>query len=202
MPKTQVDNLRDVVKWSTNKQYQREAIKDSKKWFRDQIQILKNDSKKYKMSDLRLRTALPDTLVGSMIFYKYDPKHKDTLPYYDSFPLVILLDETSDGWLGLNLHYLPPGMRATFLTRMMDTLSNSKFDKKTRFKITYGLLKKASRYKYFKPCIKRYLNNHVRSKVQIIRPAQWHKAIFLPTADFRKASNKAVWSDSKRKMTS
>lgn len=202
MPRTANDPLRDTIKWSTNKAYRKEEIRNAKKWFREQIQALKTDKKKRKMSDFRLRTALPETLHGSMIFYKYDPKHKLTLPYYDTFPLVILLEEYPDGWLGLNLHYLPPGMRATFMTRLMDVLNNTKFDKTTRLRATYGLLKSASKFSYFKPCIKRYLSGHVRSKVQIVRPAQWHRAIFLPVANFRKASDRDVWTDSKRKMNS
>lgn len=200
MPRTRQDKLRGTIKWGTSKKYQQEEIRNAKKWFRDQVQSLKGDKVKRKMSDFRTRTALPDTLMGSMLFYKYDPKHKLTLPYYDTFPLIILIGEYDDGWLGLNLHYLPPGMRATFLTRLMDTLNNTKFNKTTRFQATYHILTKAQKYRYFKPCIKRYLNNHVQSKVQLIRPSKWHHAIFLPTARFKKASDKTVWTDSKRIM--
>ena len=39
-------------------------------------------------------------IVGKMYFYSYDPKLKDVLPYYDRFPLVIPIENYSDGFLG------------------------------------------------------------------------------------------------------
>ena len=30
-------------------------------------------------------------IIGSMQMFFYDPKYKDTLPYYDKFPLAIIL---------------------------------------------------------------------------------------------------------------
>ena len=45
--------------------------------------------------------------LGGLYFFYYDPKTKDSLPYYDTFPLVLALERYNDGFLGLNLHYLP-----------------------------------------------------------------------------------------------
>ena len=44
---------------------------------------------------------------GRLNMFFYDPKFKKTLPYYDTFPLVLPLEPYSDGFLGINLHYLP-----------------------------------------------------------------------------------------------
>ena len=53
----------------------------------------------------------PKAFIGRMYFYHYDPKYKDVLPVYDKFPLVIPMEMYSDGFLGLNLHYLDPYSR-------------------------------------------------------------------------------------------
>ena len=92
-----------------------------------------------------------------MVMYTYNPKLKETLPYYDTFPLTIVVGPAKDGFYGINLHYLPPKVRAIFLDKLGDIASNQKFNATTRFKITYKLLMATKNYKYFKPCFKHYL---------------------------------------------
>jgi len=137
-------------------------------------------------------------LLGSMQMFFYDPKHKDTLPYYDAFPLVIVIGPAKDGFLGLNLHYLPPVLRAKFLDALMDVTTNEKYNESTRFDITYEMLKSATKFKYFKPCVKHYLNKHVRSRFARIPAPEWEIATFLPTAVWQKASGSTVYKDSRR----
>ncbi len=84
-----------------------------------------------------------------------------------------------------------------FLSRLFEVLNNHKLDKSTRLLATYSLLKGASKYKYFKPCIKRYLYSQIKSKISVIRPKQWPKAVLLPTAKFVGASKSSVWKESK-----
>ena len=140
------------------------------------------------------------TIVGSMFMFFYDPKGKKDLPFYDSFPLVIVIGPAEGGFLGLNLHYLPPVLRAKFLDALLDATNNKRYNETTRFNITYDLMRRASKYKYFKPCIKHYLNDHVRSRFARVEPPEWEIATFLPTADFQKASQQKVWEDSRRKI--
>jgi hypothetical protein len=142
------------------------------------------------------------TIIGGMFMFFYDPKGKDTLPYYDSFPLVIVIGPADGGFLGLNLHYLPPVLRAKFLDALLDETNNKRYDETTRFNATYDLMKRAAKYKYFKPCIKHYLNDHVRSRFARVEAPEWEIATFLPTADFQKASKQEVYRDSRRKMNS
>lgn len=179
--------------------YKKKDIVNAKKWFRDNIAALASGKDRATIKDLRLRTAHPSTVIGSMCYYRYDPKWKDILPFYDTFPLVIILEEYKDGYLGLNLHYLPPSFRAKFLGVLFDTLNNTKFDKTTKLKVTYGILKSITKYKFFSPCIKRYLFSHMKSSLQVVRPTMWHRAIMLPMAQFKKSSAATVWADSKNK---
>ena len=88
--------------------------KESREWFRKKAaslgRINTNQLMKQEELDLTARQAN-----GSMYMFYYDPKHKETLPYYDSFPLAIVIERRPGGFLGLNLHYLPPILRAKFL---------------------------------------------------------------------------------------
>lgn len=174
-----------------------EEEKQAKKLFRNRLLSLSRaDITSKSMSDIRYRGDLP--LIGRMVYYKYQAKGDGKLPYWDKFPLVIMIDETAQHYLGLNLHYLPPKVRETFLTKLMDVINNSKFDKTTKLKVTYGILKGATKYRYFQPCIKKYIKKNIRSNIMIIRASQWHTAIHLPVARFKGTTEQNVWSDSRK----
>jgi len=124
----------------------------------------------------------PQAFIGRMYMYHYNPKYKDVLPVYDKFPLVIPMEMYSDGFLGLNLHYLDPYSRLALLDRLMDFANNDKYNDTTKFNLSYDLLSRSRRYKMIEPCIKRYLLSHIRSSLIYIEPNSWETAIFLPTA--------------------
>jgi len=169
----------------------------SRDWFRRKAQQLRRVNRNQLMKEEPIQLKNTE-IVGSMQMFFYDPKTKDKLPYYDSFPLVIVLGPAEGGFLGLNLHYLPPMLRAKFLDGLLDTINDPKYTDKTRFDVTYGMLKRAARLKYFKPCVKHYLNDHVRSRFATVPAPEWEIATFLPTADFQKAGKNKVYSDSRR----
>ena len=104
------------------------------------------------------------------------------------------------GFMGLNLHYLPPILRAKFLDALLDITNNKKYDQSTKFNATYSVLKKAAKFKYFKPCVKHYLSQHVKSRFAKVNPPEWEIATFLPTADFAKASRSTVYTDSRKAL--
>lgn len=168
----------------------------SREWFMTKAKELKNINRNTLMKEdpILLKNR---QVIGSMFMFFYQPKHKDTLPYYDSFPLVIVLKPAKDGFLGLNLHYLPPVLRAKFLDSLLDITNNKKYNETTKFNLTYELLKGAEKYKYFKPCIKHYLTSHVRSRFAMVQAPEWEIATFLPTADFQKATAREVYRDSR-----
>ncbi len=170
--------------------------KEANAWFAKKAKELGPVGKKV-LSDNRLGDG-SDTKPGDMVMYIYDPKLKATLPYYDTFPLSIVVGPAKEGFYAINLHYLPPNIRAVFLDRLGDVVSNKKFNASTKFRITYNLLKATKNYKYFKPCFKHYLTKNVSSKIAKVNAAEWNIAIFLQTAKFRKASESKVWADSRR----
>lgn len=168
-------------------------------WFRNNvIKMNRGVSPHALMADgdrLKTRPA-----VGQMYLYFYDPKWKKELPYYDRFPLVIVLEQYRDGFLGLNLHYLPPKLRAVLLGKLLDLATDKRWDERTKLKISYDILKSAAKYKEFKPCVKRYLNNHLRSRFLKVNPREWQVAIFLPVERFEKKTKTAVWQDSRGRV--
>lgn len=178
-------------------QYSKESIA----WFR-------NSMRKTVVSSTRLMREEKENIVGSwtnvgigkMYFAYYDPKHKATLPFYDSFPLIIPIQKYPDGFLGLNLHYLPPTLRAKLLDSLYETINNASLDENKRMMINYTILKNASKHRYFEPCVKRYLGTHFRSKFLKVPHQNWTPAVFLPVETFEKASRKDVWENSRSKM--
>lgn len=138
--------------------------------------------------------------IGNMYMFVYDPKNKETLPYYDRFPLIIAIGPAKGGFLGINFHYLPPKLRAKLMDALYDTATNDRFDETTRLRINYGILSAATKFKEFKPCIKHYLGDHVRTRMVYIQPSEWDIALFLPTASFKGANKTKVWAESRIKI--
>ena len=81
----------------------------------------------------------------------------------------------------MNLHYLPPVLRA----KALDALLNE----------GDGVPEK-----YIRPTIHRYLFSQVRSRFALVDKPEWEIATFLPLADFRKSSVSKVYADSRKKM--
>ncbi len=172
--------------------------KESMRWFRTRVSQMKSVNRTSLMKDARNRKRF---IYGDMYMYMYDPKHKQTLPYYDRFPLTIPIEPAKGGFLGLNLHYLPQTLRAQFLDQLYDRTNNTKFDESTRFNVTYKMLKGLSGKPYFKACVKHYLTSQIRSSFAIVDSADWEIAIFLPTESFRKSSMENVWKESRKKIS-
>lgn len=170
---------------------------ESRDWFRRKASTLGNINRNALMKEepIQLKNR---QVIGSMYMFFYDPKHKETLSYYDSFPLVIVLDKAEGGFLGMNLHYLPPILRAKFLDALIDTANNKLYTDDTRFMVSYRMMKAAAKFKYYKPCVKHYLTSHIRSRLALVPAPEWEIATFLPTADFQKGSRREVYRDSRK----
>lgn len=136
--------------------------------------------------------------IGRLFLYQYDPKTKETLPYYDIFPLVFPFALDKDGFKGLNMHYLPPPLRAKLMDAFHEITNNNRYDKTTKLKLSYELLKTSANMKYFKPCVKKYLYSHMVTKFLMIPADQWDIALHVPLQSFRKASSRTVYRDSRR----
>lgn len=172
----------------------------SRDWYRKTAQEHKTVNERQLMVNGNERlTTRP--IVGSMYMYYYDPKHKATLPYYDAFPLVFPYKKVEGGFMGINLHYLPLPLRAKLMDALYDVSNNERYDETTRLKLNYNVLNSTAKFKYFKPCIKHYLTDQMRSKFLYVYPSEWDMALFLPLERFRGASKQKVWAESKKLIT-
>lgn len=173
------------------------ATKKSQQWFTAQVKKLANATTPQNLVN---SGTLTNTLVpGNMYLFFYDPKTKDKLPYYDRFPLVLPYERTPDGFMGLNFHYLPPILRVRLLDRLMMFKTTKELNERTRLKFTYAVLNNASKFALAKPCIKRYITSHVRSRFSLISSEEWVTAMLLPVERFVGTSKEQVWRDSQRK---
>jgi len=173
---------------------------DAREWFRNKARS-SNTNDRYPDNIIKSSAKSNGVEVGHMYHFYYDPKTKATLPYYDRFPLIFMVGPAKDGFYGINLHYLPPKLRASLMDNLYDIASDRRYDEGTKLRIKYSLLNGASKYRYFKPTFKHYLNAHVNSKFVKIDSSEWDIALFLPTERFEKAGKSRVFADS-RKMIS
>jgi len=170
---------------------------ESREWFRKRVQRLTRVNRDQLMREPEV-TRRATHSYGGMFMYFYDPKHKDKLPYYDRFPLTIPVEPAKGGFRGINLHYLPPILRAKFLDALLGITNNKKYDESTKFNLTYRLLNSSRNMRYFKPCFKHYLLDHVKSRFAEVPAPEWEIATFLPTAQWEKSSAGRIYSDSRK----
>ena len=176
-------------------------VQRSARWFQDKIKGLKGDlrnrfsstnaAKFYREADNKVEKAILKKRIeyGDLFCYYYNPKYRATLPYYDMFPMIMLLKAEKETFLGINFHYLRPKWRAILLDRVTARIGG-------------GLPKwsKLRQIRQIAPTIKRYRFDHIMRRVVPIEENEQEIAIFLPTERFRKSAKAKVWADSERKF--
>jgi hypothetical protein len=168
----------------------------SYQWYRQQIASLgKLTNTNQILRDTKIATRL---IPGEMYLFYYDPKYKDTLPYYDRLPLVLPFRKVPDGFYGINLHYLPYMMRFIILGLLSDYSTGK--DEDTRIQLSWRLLNASSRLHPAKFAVKHYLNSHVKSRLYKIPYTDWVTASQLPVEKFVGAQKTKVWQDFNRTL--
>ena len=168
-------------------------------WFRSIVNRTRGQFSKETPQKILSRqdSLVSKSVLGKMYFYSYNPKWKDELPWYDTFPLVFPIERYPDGFLGLNFHYLAPKHRAILMDQLKAFANNKKYDETTRLRLTYNMLKGFTKIKRARPTVHRYLTSKVNSKFVLINADEWEVALFLPVERFKKANKKKVWAHSK-----
>ena len=163
----------------------------STQWFREKIKEFGTPKSADLIRDGK-RTSTPT--FGLLNMFIYDPKLKDKLPYYDTFPLVLPIEKYSNGFLGINIHYLSMPMRLRLLDRLVDYSNNDKFDTSTKLNVDYSRLKKVD---LIKPCLKRYLAGNVKTQFRKVEADEFMVATLLPVQRFKKQSDSHVFAKSR-----
>ena len=175
-----------------------QSVKDASKgrpksteWYKDKIKEFGKPGAQNLIRDGK-RSSIP--FYGRLNMFFYDPKWKKKLPYYDTFPLVLPIEKYPDGFLGINMHYLPIPLRVRLLDRLVDFSNNTKFDESTKLIVNYSKLKNV---RLIKPTLHRYLAGHTKSQFRRIDADEWTIAVLLPVQRFKKATDKEVWKESR-----
>lgn len=162
-------------------------------WYRQQVNKVATGTTARQLFRQGKLTGRPS--VGRLNLFGYNPKLRKTLPFYDIFPLVLPVDTIPGGFIGMNFHYLPPMLRFKLLDRLQATASDRRFDKNTKFDVSYNDIKRMS---LVKPTIKKYLYSHVQTGFLRINANEAAIAIYLPVQRFKKASDATVYANSRR----
>ena len=165
----------------------------SASWYRNAVSLIADRSSPAELFASGKLLGRPSA--GRMAMFFYDPKTKARLPYYDTFPLVLPIETAKGGFIGLNFHYLPYGVRFAFLQQLQSYATNSKFDQSTKILASYNSIKGN---KYTKASIKRYLYSQVRSQFLRVNVDEMALAAYLPVAQFQGASLGTVFSRSRK----
>lgn len=143
---------------------------------------------------------------GKLYLFRYNPKMKKEMRYYDELPLVLIFRILNDGFIGLNLHYITPERRIQLLAYLFKykILSN---DQIVALNINYTKIKNNSKG-IDKPCIHRYLMQRVTSRFVLLEIDEWFTLdrngklynciITLPIEKFRKKNKEFVWKESEK----
>jgi len=194
-----VSNLFQKVEFEAFRAGITPRTRESRAWFRKRVQNIKVNRRE--LLDAEMVEKRNKSVIGSMYMFFYDAKLRESLPYWDSFPVIIAVGPAKGGFYGLNLHYLPIPLRAKFLDNLMDITNNKKFDESTKFGVSYEYLKGASKMRYFKPCFKHYLTSQVEGQLSYIPPPEWEIATFLPAAQWQKGGQSQAYKDSRRMIS-
>jgi hypothetical protein len=175
-------------------------VKRSKKWFEERTKYLSTK----KITPNRLMVAEEgekltyEIVPGKLFSFYYMPKGYQTLPYYDTFPMVFPYDRDATTFIGLNMHYLDYPMRFELFRALMKTATSRHLNESTKLRYDWELIKNVAKMQPAKHCIKRYLFSHVQSPFLEFSPSDWPTALTLPVERFVGASKQQVWTDSRR----
>lgn len=179
--------------------YDFSIVKKSKTWFDQQSAILTGRGiNPARILNDRKNTVSSKITPGNLYMFLYDPKYAESLPYYDRFPLVFPWRATPDGFIGLNVHYLHYALRVKLMDKLLEHATTPNITSDTKLKISWQILDGMSKFAPAAPCIKQYLNNHVRSQFIKIDPVDWPTAMMLPVEQFAGAGKNTVWRASRR----
>jgi hypothetical protein len=105
---------------------------------------------------------------GSMIHFKYDAKHKDTLPFWDKYPTIIVLKYQGSRMLGLNLHFVPFPLRKVITEYVLKQNINN-IKKNKPISIDYNTMKQFLVASRATICIRSYLVGRITSRITFVK---------------------------------
>ena len=160
------------------------GVRKTSAWYRNAVSSIADKVTARRLMNQGRLIGRPS--VGRLNMFFYDPKYKKTLPYYDTFPLVLPLERIPGGFAGINFHYLRPVARFSLLEQLQRYATRGReITSANSFDVSYNRVKNIP---LVKNTIKKYLFSHVRSNFLRIDFDEAALAVYLPVANFKKGS--------------
>lgn len=158
----------------------------------DQVHILNE------YRNVRSMTTTSGNIARGLLYtYRYEAK---TVPWWDRYPLILCLEKKPPYMLGLNFHYLPIGFRFALFEALMPLVAPIPVDQLSRIYIVYRRLAADARYRAFRPALKKYRLDRIRSSVVMISPIEWPVALAYPSQQWVNTTDQQVWTNSVQKI--
>lgn len=173
-------------------------VNRSQQWYQSQVKNLQNMSGSVStMLSGQAKNLRSNIKFGELYLFQYDALHQDTLPYWDAMPLVFPFAPAQGGFLGLNLHYLPYGLRFQLMGALID-VTHQTANQNKQVQLSWQLLNSSSKLSGVQACVKHYLKSQMRSRFLNIPQEQWLSASMMPLEQFQGADKAAVWRQSRK----
>jgi len=128
---------------------------------------------------------------GKIYVFKYNPKYKNELPWYDANPVVLALDPNGNNDVGINLNLIPGYVKELLLDRVYESFSleiaRKKLGKKKNDAVAQGGLSinwedskdSLARYKF---ALRQYIPNRKIGQA-VVSYENWGKIVLCDFAD-------------------
>lgn len=176
----------------------RRPDKAAVRWYRDEY--MNNPTRHVKR-----KIAMP----GTLVMFDYDnPKYKDELDFYDTQPLVLVLQpfitkEEKIRILGINLHLLPPKIRklvlyqAFYLYKSEYTAQLFSDKKALQVNVEWQAIKKQLEKYGAGFAVRMYIPQRQQNVIEF-KQEDWAKAVWIPSKGYAKigpAKLEAKWKE-------
>lgn len=125
-------------------------------------------------------------VAGRMYLYSYDALYKDVLPIWDALPLIIFMDFRTNGFTGLNVHYISFMNKRRLLKKLESIARDDKVVGGKKVLLSYKMIKGFSSVKDIETGFKRYRFDRLRSQFIEIPYDDWKYIVYLPIAKWHK----------------
>jgi hypothetical protein len=79
-------------------------------------------------------------------------------------------------------------------------LNSASIDENTRLRLTYQVIKKATKFHPALPIIREYKAKYIQSQMLEVHARDWEIALFLPTEQFRKKGPQTIWAQTREEI--
>jgi len=125
---------------------------------------MKFDKNKYKQIKKQDIITGKRKSFGQIYHFVYNPKYKDILPFWDKYPVIILINMNSKHILGLNLHFVPTYTRKKIVNYILK-VNASRISNNQPLMVKYSFLKRMIIKLRATICIRKYIISRMSSRV-------------------------------------